>query len=232
MLCPNCGEQCPDGARFCKSCGNPLEQTQPTTLEANGDAEPASTSAPYADQAATQATIVGGTPAASTANAMGTSAPSTANAQNSSPRSGREPGWYPDPSGNTARLRRWDGERWTNEFLGGAGTASGGSDFPYASTGIDHKYRLVAFVLYAISTVWTAILLIVSIALCVSVEGGSEALANILFTFPLLCIQFAMLSRCWKIYKGSKPNTMAFGVLSLFINPIAGILLLLSSKDK
>lgn len=28
MFCPNCGNQCPDGTKFCQSCGTPLINNQ------------------------------------------------------------------------------------------------------------------------------------------------------------------------------------------------------------
>ena len=28
MFCPNCGNQCPDGTKFCQSCGTPLTNNQ------------------------------------------------------------------------------------------------------------------------------------------------------------------------------------------------------------
>ncbi|RDB56490.1 hypothetical protein C1879_08995 [Paraeggerthella hongkongensis] len=41
-----------------------------------------------------------------------------------------------------------------------------------------------------------------------------------------------MSIRCWNIYKGTKPNTTAFGVCTLiFVTLIGGILLLVSKKD-
>lgn len=42
-----------------------------------------------------------------------------------------------------------------------------------------------------------------------------------------------MTVRCWGIYKGTRPNTVAFGVCSLiFLSLVAGIMLLISKKDE
>ena len=42
-----------------------------------------------------------------------------------------------------------------------------------------------------------------------------------------------MCVRSWGIYKGTKPNTVAFGVCTLiFLSLIGGILLLISKKDR
>ena len=49
---------------------------------------------------------------------------------------------------------------------------------------------------------------------------------------PLLwMVKMDMMS--WEIYKGTRPNTVAFGVVSLFaLSPIGGVLLLCSKKDR
>lgn len=133
-------------------------------------------------------------------------------------------GWYPDPSGDQAKLRYWNGEQWTDDYTeaphaenqayGGYGApayqqpAGGQVYYPQDSPSDDRTLRLVAFVFCILSTVsigWFIIPLIWMIPMCVT---------------------------CWGIYKGTKRNTVAFGVCTLiFVNFVAGILLLVSKKD-
>jgi len=69
--------------------------------------------------------------------------------------------------------------------------------------------RLAAFVLSLISTIVAGFLII-----------------------PLAWM-IPMTVRSWGIYKGTKKNTVAFGVCALlFLNTISGILLLISGEDK
>lgn len=204
-------------------------------------------------------------------------------------------GWYPDPSGDPAKLRYWDGTQWTDNFApalqtnanpanaaaaqqaaaaGGAtaqqaaqpnaavaaaysagstaetagaqplatspnylgadgaiygGTPTNGPSYgsagtpqtvyqnvyvnstpgaPYDTFGTDKTLRMVAFILCIVSTVFCAILII-----------------------PLAWM-IPMTVRAWGIYKGTKPNSTAFGVCTLlFLNLVGGILLLVSKKD-
>lgn len=78
----------------------------------------------------------------------------------------------------------------------------------YEMSESDHTLRLVAFILNVVSTV-----------------------AMAAFIIPLAWM-IPMTVRSWGIYKGTKPNTVAFGVCTLiFVNLIGGILLLVSKKD-
>lgn len=132
-------------------------------------------------------------------------------------------GWYADPSGDAAKLRYWNGEQWTDDYAD-AQTASqepayGSPAYPQASGGqvyypqatsndSDRTLRLVAFILCIVSTVSVCWLII-----------------------PLAWM-IPMSIRCWNIYKGTKPNTTAFGICTLiFVTLIGGILLLVSKKD-
>ena len=73
----------------------------------------------------------------------------------------------------------------------------------------DRTLRLIAFILNILSLVAAAILII-----------------------PLAWM-IPMCVRSWGIYKGTKPNTVAFGVCTLiFLSLIGGILLLISKKDR
>lgn len=73
----------------------------------------------------------------------------------------------------------------------------------------DSTLRLIAFILAVLSTVSAGIFLI-----------------------PLAWM-IPMTVMTWGIYKGKRPNTVAFGVCSLiFLNVVGGILLLVSTKDE
>lgn len=73
----------------------------------------------------------------------------------------------------------------------------------------DSTLRLIAFILALISTV---------------TAGWA--------IFPLAWM-IPMTVMTWGIYKGKRPNTVAFGVCSLiFLNVVGGILLLVSTKDE
>ena len=135
-------------------------------------------------------------------------------------------GWYPDPEGDTSRLRYWDGTQWTDNYTpiptaapaedpqvaqAAAYTAQPTPAAPvtsdtsyqvfdseqiYPMTSQDRVLRLIAFILNIIS-----------------------------------CVGWAWLIS-WGIYKGTRANTVAFGVCTLiFVDLISGILLLISHKD-
>lgn len=82
-----------------------------------------------------------------------------------------------------------------------------GGIYPMSET--DRTLRLIAFILnlvFLIAVCWAIIPLAWMIPMCV---------------------------RSWGIYKGTKPNTVAFGVCTLiFLSLVAGILLLVSRKDR
>lgn len=80
---------------------------------------------------------------------------------------------------------------------------------PTGVTESDTTLRLIAFILSLISTISVGWLII-----------------PLLWMVPMTIIS-------WGIYKGTKRNTTAFGVCTLlFLNFIAGILLLVSKKDR
>ncbi len=138
----------------------------------------------------------------------------------------QQAGWYQDPSGDTTKLRYWNGERWTDDFADaqpsanqangygptyaptGNGQASYYQPYPTASDENDRTLRLIAFVFCIISTV----------------AAGC-------FIIPLAWM-IPMTVHSWGIYKGTKPNTTAFGVCTLiFVSLVSGILLLVSKKE-
>lgn len=146
----------------------------------------------------------------------------------------QQAGWYADPSGDATKLRYWDGTQWTNDYAAAQPQAQ-----PQPATGVsygasateqfgeqqalsqpayvqaqpvqsssDQTLRLAAFILCIISLVGCCWLII-----------------------PLAWM-IPMSVRCWGIYKGTKPNTTAFGVCTLiFFSLVGGILLLVSKKD-
>lgn len=149
-----------------------------------------------------------------------------------------KPGWYPDPSGDKTKLRFWDGSQWTEQFMDAPGAqqaaaanacapntaASNASTSPapqpvaYNTTTVfqpasqmsstDSTLRLIAFIFNLISTI------------CLS------------FFIITLAWMIPMTVYSWKIYKGTRPNTVAFGVCNLiFLDMVGGILLLCSTKD-
>lgn len=72
----------------------------------------------------------------------------------------------------------------------------------------DRTLRMVAFVFCILSTIATCWLVI-----------------PLIWMVPMSVI-------CWRIYQGTKPNTVAFDICTLiFLSMIAGILLLISKKD-
>lgn len=138
----------------------------------------------------------------------------------------QQAGWYPDPAGNPTKLRYWNGMQWTDDFTdvpqqanqgagygnpGYAQPAGGQAYYPPAQVvdnGNDATLRLIAFIFCIVSTVTTCWLII-----------------------PLAWM-IPMTVHCWGIYKGTKPNTTAFGVCTLlFVTIVGGILLLISKKD-
>lgn len=137
-------------------------------------------------------------------------------------------GWYPDPSGDQTKLRYWDGTQWTNDYVDSpsssnenqgqtAGGATGDGTCSqeivtgrttYAVDSQDSTLRLIAFVFCIISTV-TAGWMIIPLAWMIPMS---------------VC--------AWGIYRGTRPNTVAFGVCTLiFVSLVGGILLLVSKKD-
>ena len=136
----------------------------------------------------------------------------------------QQAGWYPDPSGDPTRLRYWNGEQWTEDYANssvGANQANGygapvyqqpaGGQMYYpqpAANDNDRTLRLVAFVFCILSLVSVCWLII-----------------------PLAWM-IPMSVHCWGIYKGTKPNSAAFGICTLlFVTLVGGILLLISKKE-
>ena len=124
-------------------------------------------------------------------------------------------GWYPDPSGDVTKLRYWDGMQWTNNYTDAIVQPAITHNPPYTQSPMvyganqtDSTLRLIAFILNVVS-----------------------ALAGAALIFPLLWM-IPICVRSWNIYKGTRPNTIGFGVVDLiFVNLVSGILLLISTKE-
>lgn len=132
-----------------------------------------------------------------------------------------QPGFYPDPTGNQNVLRYWNGSAWEDKFQNVAhpngnpvnvnvvvDMQGNQANKPKNLAERDKNLRLVAFIFMLIST--------------------------IVFGFALIPLAWCipMTVHCYGLYKGTKDNSVAFGVCSLiFVSLIAGILLLCSEKE-
>lgn len=161
-------------------------------------------------------------------------------------------GWYPDPSGDASKLRYWDGDQWTSNFMDNpnapvgepvtqvqagaqiaapAGTQVGtqANAQPAYTQNVQNQYQIYtqqyAGQVYPMTKEDQTLRLIAFIFCIISTVSMA------VFILPLAwCIP--MTVRAWGIYKGTKPNTTVFGVCSLiFLSLVAGILLLISNKD-
>ncbi len=141
-------------------------------------------------------------------------------------------GWYPDPAGDATKIRYWDGTQWTNNYANASAlppqppvvvretfysNSPGGYGQPsyyvqpayYPMDSSKKAMRMVAFVFNIIATVSFGFLI-----------------------FPLAWM-IPMTVMSWGIYKGTRRNTIAFGVCCLiFMGVVSGILLLVSGDDQ
>ncbi len=144
-----------------------------------------------------------------------------------------EAGWYPDPMGDATKLRYWDGAAWTDHYAPAQAPAASAPSQPtvnvtvqapaqpmgvspaasvapvvYPLTDTDRTLRLIAFILNLITTIACCWLLV-----------------------PLAWM-IPMTVHTYSLYKGTRANTVGFGVCNLlFLNLVAGILLLCSNKE-
>lgn len=166
-------------------------------------------------------------------------------------------GWYPDPSGDTTKLRWWDGNQWTDNYADAVipqqqpaqpqmpqsqsqpqqaqpqQAPQGYSQQPqgYAQPqGYGQQAPQQPGQMYAQAQ---------------NPESTDDTLRLIAFILAIistvsvcwaiipLAWMIPMTVHCWGIYKRTKPNTTAFGVCTLiFLNLIGGILLLVSTRER
>lgn len=93
----------------------------------------------------------------------------------------------------------------------------------YVVEGSNKTLRLIAFIFCIVGCVATAIN---ALAMMLGDPIGIIAFIAYAWRIPMTVI-------AWGIYKGEKKNTIAFGVCTLiFVDVVAGILLLVAKKDK
>lgn len=148
-----------------------------------------------------------------------------------------QPGWYPDPAGDTTKLRYWDGMQWTDSLTD---AAQFGVQAPVAATPNAFAADPGAQTTTNVYNVTVQ-----------QQQGGyprPDGQSNLLmvaFIFALLSTlavcwlilplawMIPMTVHTWGIYKGRHANTVGFGVcMLLFCGLIAGILLLVAEKDR
>lgn len=158
-------------------------------------------------------------------------------------------GWYPDPAGDPTKLRYWDGQAWTDKFMdrpsetNNATQAQGAAtqQNTYSNVGAqasndpnaqNNPYNVQVNIVeptpvtYQLSSEDTTLRLIAFIFAIISTVVSAA------FILPL-CWMIPMTVHCWSLYKGKKPNTVAFGVCTLiFLSVVSGILLLVSTKEE
>lgn len=165
-------------------------------------------------------------------------------------------GWYPDPSGDTTKLRWWDGNQWTDNYADAVipqqhpaqpqmpqsqsqpaaqpqQAPQGYSQQPqgYAQPqGYGQQAPQQPGQMYAQAqnpaSTDDTLRLIAFILAIISTVSVCWAIIPLAWMIP-------MTVHCWGIYKRTKPNTTAFGVCTLiFLNLIGGILLLVSTRER
>ncbi len=167
-------------------------------------------------------------------------------------------GWYPDPSGDTSRIRYWNGTAWTNEFAPAQSAPSAAPEqqataqpnqqqsayaaqttqTPQATPYATQQQGYGANPGYGTNTACQPNTVLYQ------VSDQDRTLRLIAFIFVLI----STVSTCWliiplawmipfsifsyKTYKGERANTTTFGVLVLiFCSLVGGILLLVSNKE-
>ncbi len=135
-----------------------------------------------------------------------------------------QPGWYPDPSGDATKLRYWDGAQWTTNVADAQAANQGaGQGALYVQPGYDQAYYQQA---QSASSDSDRTLALVAFVFCIiSTVTAGWLLVPLIWMIPMSVIS-------WGIYKGTKANTVAFGVCTLlFVSIVAGICLLARKKD-
>lgn len=146
-------------------------------------------------------------------------------------------GWYSDPAGAPNQLRYWDGTKWTDSVMDASaatqppqpGTEANANSQPDATGvagGYSAPYTYADAPLYYVSPQDSTLRLVAFILALVSTVTAAWAIIPLAWMIPMTVMT-------WGIYKGKRPNTVAFGVCSLiFLNLVGGVLLLVSTKDE
>ena len=130
-------------------------------------------------------------------------------------------GWYPDPEGDTSRLRYWDGTQWTDNYTP-IPTASPAEDpqvaqaaaytaqpTPAAPVTSDTSYQVFdSEQIYPMTSQDRVLRLIAFILNIISCVGWAWLIIPLAWMIPMTVIS-------WGIYKGTRTNTVAFGVCTL-----------------
>lgn len=231
MHCPNCGNDNIAEAKFCTNCGTPLAAAASAAGAAQADGAPTAPAAYQQEGNAAEAAASAPSPAAGAAPqtdyqqqqpyaapkyaSPGFAAASQSAAEQNAGAYGTSTPGYGSPNGAAPGQP-------TSPYAGAAqqpgysygAPAQPGSYAPagapvYVVDNSDKTLRMVAFVFCLISTLISAL-----------------AILPLIWMIP-------MTVHCWGIYKGTKPNTVLFGVCTLiFCSLVSGILLLISNKDQ
>lgn len=136
-------------------------------------------------------------------------------------------GWYPDPSGDQSKLRYWDGTQWTDNYADSPTGAQASSCTVPASEEIVYQAQTVdnSQAIYGMTSQDSTLRLIAFVFCLISTVTAGWMLIPLAWMVPMTVC-------AWGIYKGTRPNTTAFGVCTLiFVSLVGGILLLVSKKD-
>lgn len=140
-------------------------------------------------------------------------------------------GWYQDPSGDPTKLRWWDGTQWTDNYADAqpaqAAAQQSYQQTPYQDPSVQPTYAQTQYAQTQTVNSTDQTLRLIAFILCIlSAVSVCWAIIPLAWMIP-------MTVHCWKLYKGEKVNTVAFGVCTLlFVNIISGILLLVSTKEE
>ena len=129
-------------------------------------------------------------------------------------------GWYPDPQGDTSRLRYWDGTQWTDNYTP-IPTAAPAEDpqvaqaaaytaqpTPAAPVTSDTSYQVFDSEQVPMTSQDRVLRLIAFILNIISCVGWAWLIIPLAWMIPMTVIS-------WGIYKGTRANTVAFGVCTL-----------------
>ena len=178
------------------------------------------------------------------------------------PENNAKPGYYPDPAGDNTKLRYWNGSAWEDKYCDIPPQADSVSQNPQAastdsstSASVDaatdtanaagfttnaesqtisvvdqgnqgNQESQGAPTLYFVSETDKNLRLAAFVLSVIACVGIGWLIVPLAWTIP-------MTVHTYKIYKGQKPNTVAFGVCELlFVGLIAGVLLLCTHKDQ